>query len=182
MSEKHGPWLIEASEEKYKNPWIKVREDKVVRPDGNPGIFGVITTLGGVSVLPIDEKNHVYLTEEFRYAIGEDSIEAASGGSDKGEIPIDTAKRELEEELGIGAEEWIDLGIVNPLTSVLFASQKIYLARKLKFKEANREGTEVIKLVKIKFEEAVNMVMKSEITHAPTCVLILKASEYLRKI
>ena len=61
----HGPWKIKESVIKYKNPWIEVREDKVIRPDGKSGIFGVVNMKHGISVLPMDDEGFVYLTEEF---------------------------------------------------------------------------------------------------------------------
>lgn len=176
---KNGQFIIKKSVQKYKNKWIEVVEDQVIRPDGKNGIFGVIKMIGGVSVLPLDEEGYVYMTEEFHYAIGIKDIETASGGLDGNEEPIETAKRELKEELGIEAREWIDLGLVNPFTTVIKSPQKIFLARKLAFGQDNQEDTEDIKLVKVKLEEAVKMVMDSVITHGPSCVLILKAKEYL---
>ena len=181
MGKKNGPWIIKSTISKYKNPWIEVREDQVVRPDGKPGIFGVIKMLPGISVLPVDEEGFVYLTEEFRYAIGEYSIEAMSGGMDDNERPLDAAKRELEEELGIHAEEWISLGVVNPFTSVVHSPAHLFLAKKLKFSAKNPEGTEIIKTKKMKIENVIKMVLESKITHGPTCVLILKAAHYLKK-
>ena len=119
------------------------------------------------------------MTKKFHYAIGIDDIETASGGLDGDEEPIETAKRELKEELGIEAQEWIDLGLVNPFTTVIKSPQKMFLARKLTFGQDNQEDTEDIKLIKVKLEESVKMVMDSVITHGPSCVLILKAKEYL---
>ena len=177
----NGPWKIKNSQEKYKNPWINVREDKVIRPDGKDGIFGVVEMVKGVSVLALDDDEHVYLTEEFHYAIEKNSIEVISGGVDKNEKPLDAAKRELKEETGILANEWIDLGIVNPFTTVIKSPSTIYLARKLQFSKANPEGTEQIKIIKIKFNDALRMVMENKITHGPSCVLILKVSEYFKK-
>ncbi len=181
MENKNGPWVIKDTISKYHNRWIEVNEDQVIRPDGKRGIFGIVKMVSGISVLPLDKDGFVYLTEEFRYAIGKDSIEAASGGIDKDEKPLDAAKRELEEELGIHAEEWIDLGVVNPFTSVVHSPAHLFLAKKLKFSKTNHEGTEIIKTIKIKIEEAVNFVLQSKITHGPTCVLILKADNYLRR-
>jgi len=65
----NGPWKIKSSEEKYKNPWINVREDQVIGPDNKDGIFGIVEMVNGVSILPIDEDGFVYLTKEFHYAI-----------------------------------------------------------------------------------------------------------------
>ncbi len=176
----NGPWKIKNSEEKYKNPWITVREDQVIRPDGKDGIFGVVEMVAGVSVLPLDDNGFVYLTKEFHYAIEQDSIEVVSGAIDAGENNIEAAKRELQEELGVEADEWIDLGKLNPFTTVVKSPATLYLAKGIKFIKANPEGTEKIELIKIKFDEAVKMVMDSEITHGQSCVLILKASEYLK--
>lgn len=180
MVRKKGPWTIKETIPKYKNSWIEVKEDQVIRPDGKPGIFGVVSMMPGVSVLPLDEGGFVYLTSEFHYAIEQNSIEVVSGAIDENEKSLDAAKRELEEELGIKAEEWIELGMVNPFTTVIKSPAYLFLARKLNFTKTNQEGTENIKLVKIKFDKAIRMVMESKITHGPSCVLILKAKEFLK--
>ena len=122
MERTNGPWVIKESVPAYKNPWIEVTEDQVIRPDGKPGIFGLVNMKPGVSVLALDESGFVYLTDEFHYAIGKDSIEVVSGAIDNIESSLDAAKRELEEELGIKAEEWIDLGEVNPFTTLFICS------------------------------------------------------------
>ncbi len=116
---KNGPWTIKASEEKYKNPWIRVQEDKVIRPDGKDGIFGIVEMVSGISVLPLDEEGFVYLTDEFHYGLQQNSIEVVSGAIDNDEKPIEAAKRELKEELGIEAENWVDFGLINPFTTVV---------------------------------------------------------------
>jgi len=178
----NGPWKIKDTQEKYKNPWINVREDKVIRPDGKDGIFGVVEMVHGVSVLPMDNDGYVYLTDDFHYAIKKNSIEVISGAIDKGESPLDAAKRELKEETGIIADEWINLGEVNSFTTVIKCPSIIYLARQLRFVKAEPEGTEKIQILKIKFEDALSMVMESKITHCPSCILILKVEKYLKKL
>jgi len=95
----HGPWHIVESHEVYRDPWIAVRKDDVIRPDGKPGTHSVVTLKPGVTVLAIDEEVNVYLTEEFHYGVGRITIEAVSGGTEIDELPLDTAKRELQEEL-----------------------------------------------------------------------------------
>lgn len=181
MSRKNGPWTITETIPKYKNPWIEVLEDQVIRSDGKPSIFGVVKIRAGVSVLPIDDQGYVYLVEQFRYVLERETIEAASGAIDEGENSLQAAKRELQEELGITAQEWIDLGVVDPFTSVVNSSAYLFLAKGLFFTESNQEETENIKLLKVTFDEAVKMVMESSITHGPSCTLILKAKEFLKK-
>jgi 8-oxo-dGTP pyrophosphatase MutT (NUDIX family) len=108
----HNPFKLLASAIVYKNPWISVREDKVVRPGGKEGIFGVIEMVAGSSVLPIDHEGNVLLVKEYKYAVGRVTIEVISGGIDKNETPLGAAKRELMEEIGTEAKESIELGSV----------------------------------------------------------------------
>lgn len=180
----HGPWKITRSEVKYKNPWIEVREDAVIRPDGKPGIYGVVkfSKGTGVSVLAIDGDGFVYLTREFKYASGKEHLEVVSGGLFPEEAPLEAAKRELSEELGINATQWTEVGSVEPFTAIFEHEMHLFIAQNLSFAEHKREGTELtMQMVKMKFEEAVEKVMQNQITHGPSCVLILKAARLLKK-
>ncbi len=175
----HGPWKIRSSREVYKDPWIDVRRDDVIRPDGADGTHCVVEMKPGVSVLPLDDEGFVYLTEEFHYGVGRTTIETVSGGIEPGEDARGTAERELEEERGIRAGRWADLGTVDPFTSIVVSPTGLFLARDLTFVDTAPEGTEQIRLVKVGLGEAVEWVVSSKITHGPSCVLILKARLFL---
>ncbi|KKR49765.1 MAG: NTP pyrophosphohydrolase including oxidative damage repair enzyme [Candidatus Curtissbacteria bacterium GW2011_GWA1_40_16] len=179
MNIKKGPWTITDSKTVYQNPWIKVREDKVIRPDGKNGIYGIVEMKHGISVLPIDNDGNVYLTREYHYAVEQITTEVVSGGIDKGENKEDATKRELREELGITASELIYLGKVLPLTSLVEITNHLFLARGLRFSEARPEGTEIIKVVKVSMKKAVDLVFDGTICDGTTVALILKAKEYL---
>lgn len=174
MARKHGPWTIEDSTEKHRDEFMEVVEDRVVKPDGEPGTFTVARMLPGVSILALDEEGFAYLTREFRYAVGRESLEVVSGAIDEGEEPLEAARRELREELGIRAAEWTDMGTVDALTSQVWSPVRIFLARGLRFGESEQEGVELIEPVRMRFEEAVSAVLESRITHSLSCVLILK--------
>jgi 8-oxo-dGTP pyrophosphatase MutT (NUDIX family) len=120
--------------------------------------------------------------EEFRYAIGEDSVGTICGAIDNQDNALETAKRELKEEIGVEAKEWIALGRMDPFTMGIFGPTWLYLARGLSFGVANPEGTETIKVRKMPFSEAVQMVMDSKITLSLSAVNILKAVMYLGKL
>src|ERR1019366_7029680 len=112
-----GPWKIVQSRQIYRDPWIALQVDDVIRPDGKPGIHSIIHLKPGVCVLAKDAERRIYLTEEFHYAVGRVTLEGVSGGCEIGEEPLTTAQRELREELGIVAARWTDLGIVDPFTA-----------------------------------------------------------------
>jgi ADP-ribose pyrophosphatase len=177
----HGPWSIVQSHAIYADPWISVRKDDVVRPNGQPGTHSVVQLKPGVCVLAMDEDRNVFLTEEFHYGVGRITLEAVSGGIEPGEDALSTAQRELQEEIGIEAEEWTDLGTVDPFTASVVSPTRLYLAEGLRFGDHAQEGTEIIRCVKLSLIEAVQKVINSEITHGPSCVVILKAHLRMRK-
>jgi ADP-ribose pyrophosphatase len=171
----HGPWKIKNTDKVYSDAFINVTLDQVVRPDGNDGQHVVVYLKPGVCVLAIDDEANVHLTKEFHYGIGRDSIEAVSGGIDDGEEALTTAKRELQEELGLVAQQWDALASVDPFTTVVVSPTQLYFARGLTSVPAAPEGTEQIETVVLSLATAFEMVLAGEITHAPTCVLILRA-------
>ncbi len=176
-----GPYKVKSSRVVYKNPWIKVREDKVINISGNDGIFGVVEMKAGSTVLAVNNLFEVYLVKEYKYGIERDSIELMSGGLDKGETPLEAAKRELKEEIGIVAKEWIDLGVVDPFTTVVHSPNYMFLARNIEEGTSSPDEEEKIKIIKVNFMKAVEMVIQSEITHSASCVCILKAYNYLKE-
>lgn len=172
----HGPWQIVSSQTVYRDPWMHVRRDEVIRPDGAPGTYSVVQIKPGVAVLAVEEDGTAHLTDEFHYGIGRQSLEVVSGGIEPGEDAEATARRELREELGFEAVEWRALGTVDPFTSSLVSPTQLYLARRLRYVGTAPEGTEQIRRVSVPLADAVEMVLDSRITHAPSCVAILKAA------
>lgn len=174
MEKKNGNWTIKETEKVFGNDYFKVFEDKVVQPDGKDGKYATIEFVPGISVLPIDDEDFVYLTKQFRYVAGRETLEVVAGGIED-EPPIEAAKRELKEELGITAGELTEFGTIQLDNSIIKARSTFFIARKLTFGKTDRDGAEEMEAVKISFREAVEKVSNGEITHAPSCVLLLKA-------
>ena len=172
----YGPWKITSTREVYRDSFANLRVDRVIRPDGLPGQHVVIGIKPGVCVLALDDERNVHLTREFHYAIGRDSTEAVSGGIEPGEDPDATAVRELQEELGLAAGQLEFLTTLDPFTSCMVSPTRLYLAKKLTVVPSNPEGTEQIETVVMPLGDAVQKVLDGEITHAPTCVLLLRCA------
>jgi 8-oxo-dGTP pyrophosphatase MutT (NUDIX family) len=175
--QRHGPWTIEESSQKFANKFVSVHEDRVKQPDGSDGTYATVTLNSGVAVLALDDRQEVQLTKQFRYAIGRDSIEVVSGAIDEGESPLHAGQRELREELGFIADEWHDLGCIDVDTSILRCAVHLFAARGLHKTQVDRDPSERIQPLAADLDEVIRMVMDGEITHSPSCVLILKAAQ-----
>lgn len=174
-----GPYKLLSSEPRYRNRWIAVREDRVIRPGGSEGLFGVVEMVAGSSVLAIDGENNSYLVREYKYALGRESLEVISGGLDEGETPLAAAQRELREEAGLVATEWQEFGAVDPFTTAIRCRNHLFLASGLSHTAAAPDDGEELSLVKLPFDAALQMVLAGEISHAASCVLILRAARLL---
>lgn len=180
MPTPHGPWTIKSTEQIYSDPFVQLSVDQVIRPDGKDGQHVVVHIKPGVCVIAVDADRNVHLTKEFHYAVARDSIECVSGGVEPSEDADLTAKRELQEELGLTAGSWKFLTTVDPFTTIMTSPTRLYLATDLSEGDTNPEGTEQIEHVVMPLSDAAKMVSLGEITHAPSCVAILMAEQNLR--
>jgi ADP-ribose pyrophosphatase len=99
-----------SSREVYRNPWMRVREDEILRSNGQKGIYGVVEKDDAAIILPVD-KGMVWLVEQFRYTIQERALELPQGGWEMEiESPEELARGELKEEMGLDAAEMTQLG------------------------------------------------------------------------
>ena len=169
-----GPWKVKSTKIKYKNPWIKVREDKVITPGGTDGIYGVVKALNGVCVVSIDEQDNIHIVKEFKYAVNSYCLEGVCGGIEEGLTPEQTAHKELREELGIQAKSLEYLGGFDTFTSIVECTMHLYIARGLSFSEHAHEDTEVIEHYSLPLKEAYAMTESGEINHLPTSLIIQK--------
>lgn len=177
-----SPWRTLSSRVVYGNAWMRVREDQVVRPDGTPGIYGVMEpTRVATGVVALTDAGEVWLVGQYRYATGGYSWEIVEGGADPHEGPLAGAMRELREEAGLEAASWQLLGGEVHLSNCITSERAfIYLARGLRHVEAAPEGTEVLRLAKVPLARALALVDRGAITDAVSVIGLLRAERFLR--
>lgn len=169
-----NPWKTIGTRAVYDNPWISVREDKVIQPDGNHGIYGVVHFKNtAIGIVPIDTEGNIHLVGQFRYPLDDYSWEIPEGGCPAGEDPLAAAKRELLEETGLTAGKWTELGRAHLSNSVSDEEAIFYLALDLKQGKADPDGTEQLTHKCIPFSQALDMVMKGEITDSVSVMAIM---------
>lgn len=172
-----NPWKTLTSRVVYENAWIRVREDQVIRPDGGPGIYGVIEIRPSIGVVAIDDRDRVVLVGQWRYSVRRYSWEVPRGGSHPGETcMLEVAKRELAEEAGVRAAHWQELGPVDVCNGVADDVQTLFLATGLTQTNRQLDPEEDITVEWHPFEQAVSMVMDGGIAEVCSMAAILKVA------
>jgi 8-oxo-dGTP pyrophosphatase MutT (NUDIX family) len=175
MNELHNPWTILNEETKYENNWIKVSHFDVLNPSGGRGIYGKVHFKSfAIGVMPLDENLNTYLVGQYRFPLNQYSWELPEGGGLFSDEPLDSAKRELEEEAGLRAKEWTELFRMHLSNSVSDEYSICYLARGLEQHAPMPEETEQLVVKKLPFDEAYKMMENGAITDSITVAALLK--------
>lgn len=175
-----GSWRQLDQQLVYENPWISVTHENVLTPAGTPGVYGVVHFKSrAVGVVPLDDEGCVWLVKQFRYPLNQYSVEIPEGGSPLGEDMLETARRELREETGLTASEWVHLLDVHTSNSVTDESGAIYLAQGLTQGEMSLEATEDIEVLRMPLAEAIDRVLTGKITDSLTVMGLLAAERHL---
>jgi 8-oxo-dGTP pyrophosphatase MutT (NUDIX family) len=162
----------------YDNPWIRVEHRNVINPGGNSGIYGLVHFKNiAIGIVPVDDDGNTWLVGQFRYTLNEYSWEIPEGGGKIGLSELESARRELHEETGISAEKWSILGRIHTSNSVTDERGVIFLAEKLTFGQPQPEDSENLKIKKLPLAEAVEMVLRGEITDSLAVAGLLLAEK-----
>jgi 8-oxo-dGDP phosphatase len=161
----------------YENPWITVWHDEVTRPDGSPGIYGVVHFANlAAGVVVLDDEDRTALVGQHRYSLDAWSWEIPEGGVPAGESPLDGIQRELREETGLEASTWHEIARVDLSNSVSDEQAVLYVATGLTHGDATPEPSEAIEVRWVPFDEAFAMTLDGRITDAMSVVAIQRVA------
>lgn len=169
-----NPWRTVGSRPVYENPWIAVREDRVIRPDGQPGIYGVVQYKNrAVGVLPVDDEGHVWLVGQHRYPLEAYSWEIPEGGCPEGEEPAACALRELKEETGLAAGQLELVNVCHLSNSVSDEIGFVYRATELVVGPSEPDGDERLVVRRLPWSVAWGMLRAGRITDSMSVIALL---------
>lgn len=175
MNELNNPWTILDSEVRYENNWIQVTHFNVLNPSGGKGVYGKVHFKNlAIGIVPLDDNLNIWLVGQYRFPLNQYSWELPEGGGALEGLPLDAAKRELEEETGLHATHWQELMRMHLSNSVSDEYCIVYLARGLSQHTPAPEDTEQIVIKKMPFEEAYKMVEDGLISDSVTVAALLK--------
>jgi ADP-ribose pyrophosphatase len=164
----------------YKNPWIKLHEDKVRTPSGKTMLYSWYESADVVVVVPFLDDSTLVMIKQYRYPLHKALLEFPAGHIENGENPKDTAVRELAEETGYHSKEIEYVYAYHPSVSKTRQVVYIFKAKELTTGEEEKgvgslrhESTEDIKVEKVKVKELAQMITNKKIENAGTLIAYL---------
>lgn len=170
------------SEEIFNGKILHVYRDSVRLPNGHSSVRETMRHIGSVGVVPVTEDGKIIIEHQYRYPLNEVILEIPAGKLDSpDEDRLSAAQRELREETGITADEWISLGDYHPAAAYTDERLSMFLARDLHFGPRNLDEDEFLNVEAVPVDTLVQEIMNGRITDGKTQAAILKAALWLRE-
>lgn len=160
---------------------FEVTLDDVRLENGDTARREIVHHHGGACIAALTEAGEVYMVRQYRYAMGQELWELPAGKLEAGEDPFAAAKRELEEECGLTADRYLDLGPVWPTVGYCTEVIWTWAATGLHETAMHLDEDEFLTPVKLPLDKAVEMVFTGEIRDAKTVAALLKLAELRRR-
>lgn len=169
-----------ASEQMYDGKLLKVFRDTVKLPNGTETVREYIKHPGAVVVVAMLDNGKILFEHQYRYPHRKVFLELPAGKIDPGEDILACARRELREETGHEAADWVHLGVMHPCIGYSDERIEMFLARRLDYVGAELDHEEFLEVTSLPLEGALASVMAGQITDAKTITALLWAERVVR--
>jgi len=164
----------------YQGTLFSFVSEDVTLPNGSRTELAMVRHPGSTAVLALFDDNTVLMERQYRHAVKDYLLEIPAGTMETGELPLNCARRELEEETGYVAQEFIELSQVLILPAYSDEKCYVYLARDLTLTHQNLDTDEIIDVVKYPIEDTMRMIDEGQIVDALTILSLQMAWLYLQ--
>ncbi len=174
---------ILSSKQKYQGKIVSVSDIDIDFGNGKQAVFEKVEFIDGelgVMMVALDEVMNIYLIKQYQAGSNARLIVLPRGGLKPGVSPIDMARQELQEEIGLNAKKIKQLAVLDIFPGIIRAKSILFLAQGLSPKRLQGDEFEDIEIIKIPFSEAVKDCLQNKITDARTVAAILFVNEYLK--
>jgi ADP-ribose pyrophosphatase len=171
--------LNKKPQQSFQGRIIHVDMQQITLPNGHRMEMEVVHHPGGAAVVALDEQHRVCLLKQYRCVFDQWLWELPAGKRDNKEPPLETAQRELQEEAGILAVEWQELGSMISSPGVFTERVYLFLARQFTSTATQKGADEVFEVHWLPLDDAYQQVLSGEIIDAKSVIGILKARAML---
>ncbi len=162
-----------ATQQIYHGRGVNIRVDTVEKVSGRKTTREVVEHSDCIAVVALDEQDNVLLVRQFRHAVGKFLLEIPAGGIDPGEKPLDSARRELQEEIGYFPQKIKSLGGFYAIPGYGTEYLHCFLATELVPSRLIAEDTENIELVRVSQDQIPQLIASGGICDAKSIAALL---------
>ncbi len=166
----------------YRGRVFQVRQDFIELPDGKIAQIDVVDHRGSVSILPLDDEGQIWFIRQYRQPIGTFLLELPAGVAEPGENPQENARRELREEIGMGAKKMDELGSFYLAPGYSNEFMHVFLAQELFPSPLPCDEDEILEVIKISASEAYLLAESGKIQDSKSIVALFWAKPYLLRL
>jgi ADP-ribose pyrophosphatase len=166
---------VNLSKEIYRGRIFNFVSEALTLPNGRNTEMAFIHHPGSTAVVPLLDDHTVVMELQYRHPAGEYLLEIPAGTLASGESPLDCARRELKEETGFDAKEFVKLGKIHIIPAYSDEVIHIYIAKGLTPSKQNLDDDEIIEVINYPLKQALQMVDKGRITDALTVLSLQMA-------
>jgi len=171
---------VNSTHELYRGKLFSFFKEDITLPNGNRTEMAIVRHPGSTGIVPLFDDGTVVMISQYRHPIGDYLLEIPAGTMERSESPLSCARRELEEEVGLVAREFIEIAQVYILPAYSDEKIHVYLARCLAASKQNLDQDEIIHVVKYPLNEVMQMIGQGIITDALTILALQNTWRYIR--